>query len=138
MRLQIRGLESKERVSDGVAARESVVRKLLHQREDLFSLLFLDSPLDRAFNKLLLMLRHLFALLLTHGSAHQVGFAECVAGQPLRELHDLFLVDEYAEGVAENVLHLWHQVPDSLLSPMPLNKLFDHAAIQWPRPVKRI
>src|SRR5687767_11976815 len=138
MRFQIRGLESEECVSDGVAARESVVGKLLHQGEYLLGLLFLYSALDRAFNKLLLVLRHLFALLLTHRSAHQVGLAERIAGQPLRELHDLFLVDEYAEGIAENVLHLRHQVPHSLLTTVALNELFHHPAIQWSRPVKRI
>ena len=59
---------------------------------------------------------HLLALLLAHRPAHQVGFAQRVARKLLRQLHDLFLVDEDAEGIAEDLLHLRNQVAHSLLA----------------------
>ena len=43
-------------------------------------------------------------LLLAHGPAQQVGLAQRVAGQLLRDRHDLFLVDDQAVGLAEDVL----------------------------------
>ena len=38
--------------------------------------------------------------LLAHGAAQHVGFAERIAGQLLRDLHHLFLVDDDAVGLA--------------------------------------
>ena len=99
-----------------VAARKSIIGKLVHQRENLLGLFFLDASLDRAVNKLLLMQGHLLALLLAHRPAHQVGFAERVAGQLLRQLHDLLLIDEHAKGVAQDLLHLRHEVAHRLLA----------------------
>ena len=61
-----------------------------------------------------------------------------VAGQLLRELHHLLLVDNDAVGVVENLLHLRDEVADALLAVMPLNELVDHAAVDWARPVKRV
>ena len=49
---------------------------------------------------------HLLADLLAHGAAQQVGLAERIAGQDLRDLHHLFLVDDDAEGLAQDRLEL--------------------------------
>ena len=47
-------------------------------------------------------LRHLLGLLLAHRAAQQVGAAERVAGEHLRDLHDLFLVQDHAVGRAQD------------------------------------
>ena len=41
------------------------------------------------------LLGHLLGLLLAHGAAQEVGAPERVAGQALRDLHHLLLVDEH-------------------------------------------
>jgi len=46
------------------------------------------------------------AILLAHRTAQQVGAAERVAGQALRHLHHLFLVDESAVGRLQHDLHI--------------------------------
>ncbi len=81
---------------------------------------------------------HLFSLLLAHRPTHQIGLAECVAGQLLGELHDLFLVDNNAVRVAENLLHLRHEIAHRFFAVVTLNKLIDHAAIERSRPVERV
>jgi hypothetical protein len=47
---------------------------------------------------------HLRLDLLAHGAAQQVGFAERVAGQHLRDLHHLLLVDDDAVGLLQDRL----------------------------------
>src|ERR1043165_6737856 len=138
MGLEISGLKREIRIRHAVAAIETVVGKLRHQREDLFGLLLLDAALDRAVDELLFMDWHLLALLLAQSETHQDSFAKCITRKLLRELHDLLLIDDDAVGVAENVLHLGHEIPHSLLAVMPQNKLVDHAAVEWSRPVERI
>ncbi len=50
------------------------------------------------------LLGHFLGLLLAHGAAQHVGAAERVAGQHLRGLHDLLLVDHDAVGFLEDRL----------------------------------
>ena len=69
-------------------------------------------------------------LFLAHRTPHQIGFAEAVTGQLLGELHDLFLIDEHAKGVAENVFHLGHDVLDLFYAAMTVDKIVDHAAVE--------
>ena len=49
---------------------------------------------------------HLRPDLLAHRAAQQVGLAERIAGEHLRDLHHLFLVDDDAEGLAQDRLEL--------------------------------
>ena len=94
MRLQVRRLVSDVRVGDRVRGAEAVVGELRHQVENFLRLLLRNLALDAARDELLLVGGHLLALLLAHRAAHEVGLAEGVAAQALRELHDLFLVDQ--------------------------------------------
>ena len=48
------------------------------------------------------LLRHLLQLLLPHGAAQNIGFAQRVTGQLIRNLHDLFLVKDHAVGLFQN------------------------------------
>ena len=52
------------------------------------------------------LLLHLAADFLAHRATQQVGLAERVAGQHLRRLHHLLLVDDDAEGLAQDRLEL--------------------------------
>ncbi len=79
---------------------KSVIGKLCHQREYLFRFIFLNPSFHRPINELLFMQRHFLALLFPHRPAHQIGFTECIAGQLLGKLHDLFLVHKHSKGVA--------------------------------------
>src|ERR1044072_8671320 len=138
MRFQISRLEGEIRIRDAMAAIESVIGELGHQRENLFRLLLLDATLDRALDELLFVNGHLLALLLAHRATHEVGFAKCIARKLLRELHYLLLVDDYAVGVVEDLLHLRHEVTHGLLAMMTLDELIDHPAIEWSRTIKSI
>ncbi len=60
--------------------------------------------LDRAVDEAVALLVHLRLDLLTHGAAQQVGFAERIARQHLRDLHHLFLVDDNALGLLEQMV----------------------------------
>src|ERR1044072_9205958 len=138
MSLEIRCLEREIRVRNAVAAVKSIVRELRHQRKDLLRLLLLDSSLDGTRDELLLMDRHLLALLFAHRPSHEVSFAKFIACELLRELHYLLLVDDDPVGVVEDLLHLRHEIAHRFLSVMPLNKLIDHASIQWTRTIERV
>ncbi len=56
--------------------------------------------------KRLRCLLHFAADLLSHRAPQQVGFAERIAGENLRGLHHLFLIDDDAEGLAQDRLEL--------------------------------
>ena len=92
--------------------REAVARELGHQREHLLGLLAVDPALDRAVHEALVLLRHLLGLLLAHRAAQQVGFAEAVAREPVRDLEHLVLVDDHAERLGRELLELGQQVLD--------------------------
>ena len=85
---------------------EAVARELLHQVEDLLDLLLREAALQRAGDEALALLGHLLGVLLAHGAAQQVGFAQRVAGQAVGDLHHLFLVDDDAVGLFEQLLQL--------------------------------
>src|SRR6266550_2549877 len=96
MRLEIARLKSQISVSHAVRFGKSVIRKLGHQRKYLLGLVLLDAPRHRPQNELLLLPRHLFTVLLAHRFAQTVGFRHRITGQLLRQLHRLFLIDDYS------------------------------------------
>src|SRR5215216_2048138 len=138
MRLQVRGLKSEIRIRHAVAAIESIVGKLGHEGEYLLGLLLLDTTFNRARDELLLMHRHLFTLLLAHRATHEVGFAKCIAGKLLRELHYLLLVHDDAVGIVEDLLHLRHEITHGFFAVVALDEFIDHAAIEWSRTIESV
>ena len=106
IRLHIGGLIGDQRVGRGVALVEAVFGETLEQVEDGVGLIALDAALDRAGNEILALRLHLLADLLAHGAAQQVGLAERIAGENLRGLHHLFLIDDDAEGLFQDRLEL--------------------------------
>src|SRR6185436_13789340 len=66
----------------------------------------LDAALDRAFDEVLALRLHLRTDLLAHGATEQIGLAERIAGEDLRGLHHLFLIDDDAIGLFQDRLKL--------------------------------
>jgi hypothetical protein len=66
----------------------------------------LDAALDRAFDEVLALRLHLRTDLLAHGATEQIGLAERIAGEDLRGLHHLFLIDDDAIGLFQDRLEL--------------------------------
>jgi hypothetical protein len=130
VRLEVGGLVGDVRVGHRVAPVKAVVGELRHQAEDLARGLLGDLVLDAAGDELLLVDGHLLALLLAHRAAHEVGLAQGVAAEPLRELHDLLLVDQNPVGVPENLLHLRDEVLDGLLAVVAVDEVVDHPAVE--------
>ena len=95
---------------------EAVAGELLHQVEDLLDLLLREAAAERALDEALALRGHLLELLLAHGAAQDVGFAQRVAGEAIGDLHHLFLVDDDAVGFFENLLQLGQVVGDGLLA----------------------
>ena len=106
IRLHIGGLIGDQRVGRGVALVEAVFGEAFEQIEDGVGLVFLDAALDRARDEDGALRAHLLADLLAHGAAQKIGLAEREAGQDLRGLHHLFLVDDDAEGLLQDRLEL--------------------------------
>ena len=104
VRLEIGGLIGDQRIGGGVALVEAVARELRDQLEDVARAGLLDAFLQRAFHEARALRIHLGLDLLAHGAAQEVGFAEAVARQHLRELHHLLLVDDDAVGLFQDRL----------------------------------
>jgi hypothetical protein len=103
--LRYAGLVAEERVGGGVRLVEAVARELVQDVEDRVGGLLVDpvqppGPLD----ELPALLGHGDRVLLAHGPAQHVGAAERVAGDDLRRLHHLLLVDHDPVGLAADLL----------------------------------
>ena len=85
------------------------------------------------------LLGHLLGLLLAHRAAQQVGAAERVAGEHLRDLHDLFLVEDHAVGRLEHRLQVRVQIVDGRAARVVLarDEVLDHARLQRAGPEQR-
>ena len=103
---------------------ETVAREFLEQVEDLVGLGGRDAVGVRAsLHEGFALLHHLLELLLAHGPAQQVGAAEGVAGQDLRRLHDLLLINQNAIGLAGDGLQQCMGIEDLLLAMPPLDEV---------------
>ncbi len=85
------------------------------------------------------LLRHLLGLLLAHRAAQQVGAAERVAREHLRDLHDLLLVQDHAVGREQDGLQVRVQVVDAAADAavLAVDEVVDHARLQRARPEQR-
>src|SRR6185312_5689589 len=71
-------------------------------------------------------------------STQQVGFAQRVTGQNVGDLHDLFLIDDDAERLFQQVFQLRQFVLNFLPAPLAVNKVIDHPALNWARTIERV
>ena len=133
VRLQIRRVIGQQRIGGRVRFVESVSGELRHQVENLFNLLWRITPLHRALDEAFALLRHFFGLLLAHGAPQQIGLAQGVARQAVRDLHHLFLVDDHAPGFFQDFLQFRQFVFDLLASVFAIDEVIDHAALDRSR-----
>ena len=118
-----------------MAAVKSIVGKFCHQVKDLFGGLWLNATFDSSVDELFFVREHFLDLLLAHCPPHQIGIAEAISGQLLRKLHYLFLINKYAEGIAEDILHFRDDIFDRLDTFVSVDKIVDHPAVKRTRSV---
>jgi hypothetical protein len=105
VRLQERSLVAEERVGGRVRLVEAVARELVQDVEDRVGGLLVDAVERlRPGDELPALLGHGDRVLLPHGPAQHVGAPERVAGDDLRRLHHLLLVDHHPVGLAADLL----------------------------------
>jgi hypothetical protein len=80
------------------------------------------------------LLGHLLGLLLAHRPAQHVGAAERVAGQHLRDLHHLLLVEDHPVGVPEHRFQVrgMQVIARRLAAVLAVDEVIDHARLQRP------
>jgi len=98
------GLVAHHRVGGGVGLVEAVIGEFLQQVKDLVGLAFVHTVGHRARLEFRAFPGHLGGDLLAHGAAQQIGAAKAVARHDLRDLHHLFLIDDDALGLFEDVV----------------------------------
>ena len=105
IRFQISRLIRDDGVGGGVGFVEAVAGKFFEQIEDLVGLVFGNMVLLLAtFDKDGALLGHLFDFLFSHGAPEHVRRSERVAGQHLRRLHHLLLINHDPVGLTADWL----------------------------------
>ena len=117
---------------------EAVLGKLGHEVEDVACYGFGVFVVGCSFHKLDLLPGHFGGVLFTHGTAQHVGLAEREACEPVGYLHDLFLVEHDAKGLAQDGFEFGQFVFNGAAPPLALNKFVHHAALDWAGAVERI
>ncbi len=130
------GLVRDQRVRGRVRLVEAVARELLHQVEQLdrevgVVALFLGALLEQ-----FAVLGHFLGLFLAHGAAQQVGAAQRVAADDLRDQHHLFLVDDDPVGALERALQIVVEVVHRGAAVLAVDEVVHHARFQRPRTVQ--
>ena len=125
---------------DGIGCRvrfiEAVAREFLQQVEDLVGLGGRDAVGIRAtLHEGLALQDHLLELLFAHGPTEQVGSPEGVAGQDLRRLHHLLLINQDPVGFTGDGLQQEMGIDDLLFTVASLNEIRDQ--VHRTRPVER-
>ncbi len=128
--LQVGGLVGHHGVGGAVALVEAVAGEVLDEIEHLRDLGLVVAAGGALFDELGLLLRHLLLVLLAHGAAQHVGFAQGVAGDEAGDLHDLFLVEDHAVGGGEDGLQIREHVGHGLAAMPALHIGRAHARAQ--------
>ena len=116
VRFQIRGLVGDGAVADGMGLVEGVTRERLDQREDALRLSPRVAQGHRSFHEALTLALHHLGDLLAHRLAHHVGLAQGVAGELLRDLEHLVLIDDDAVGLVQDPGQVGVGVADRFLA----------------------
>ncbi len=137
MRLQIGGLIGHERVGGGVRFVETVAREIFHQVENFVGFGVGNVVFARSFQKTRPLLRHLFDLLFAHRPTEQIGLAERESGEQVRNLHDLFLINDDAVGFLQNAFQLRQSVLNRFAPVLAFDEIIHHAAAERAGTIKR-
>ena len=98
MPLQPSCLIADQCISSRVRLVKAVARKLFNQIKNLHCKCWINTFVFSPALKNRALLCHLFGLFLTHRAAQEISPTEGVAGQLLRDLHNLFLIENDAVG----------------------------------------
>ena len=126
VRLQIARLIRDPCVGGGMRLVEAVPREHLDVVPDLRGLGHCDFVLHTAAHELVFLGRHDRGVLLAHGLAEHVGFAHREARDGCGDLHDLFLVDHDAVGLAQDLFERWMLVRHLGLPVSTFDEVVDH------------
>ena len=137
VRLQPGRLIRDQSIRGGMALVERVGRELLHRIEELGRELHVDAVPGAALDEAAALLRHEVGLLLPHRAAEQIGAAERIPAQHLRDLHHLLLVDDHPVGVAQDGLEARVRVADTLAPVLAVDEDVHHARVERARAVER-
>ena len=118
---------------------ETIAGELLHQVENVHRNLLTHPARHRTADEHRALLRHLFGALLAHRAPQQVGAAERIARQHLRDLHHLLLVKDHPVGGLEDRLEARMQVIDRAVAPavLAVDEIIHHAGLQRAGPEQR-
>ncbi len=117
---------------------ESVAGELLHLVEDFAGNALGMTERRGAAHKAVALPGHFVGILLAHGAAQQIGFAQRVAGEHVGDLHHLLLVNDDAERLLEHRLHLGEHVLHLAAAPLALDEIICHAALNGAGPIERV
>ena len=110
MRFQPGCLISDQRVARGMALVQAIARELVDRIEQFVRFFGRDVVAAATLDEARALRVHFRLDLLAHRPPEQIGFAERVTGEHLRRLHHLFLVNEDAVGLAQQILEQWMRV----------------------------
>ena len=79
-----------------------------------------------------MLLGHFVGELLAHRFAQQVGAAERVAREPLRNEHDLLLVDDDAAGRLDDLVDQGVEAGDRFTAVFAVDEVLHHARVEGP------
>src|SRR6266853_1964846 len=118
---------------------ETIAGELLHQVENMRRQRLTHPARHRTADEHRALLRHFFGALLAHRAPQQVGAAERIARQHLRDLHHLLLVKDHAVGGLEDRLEARMQVIDRAVAPavLAVDEIIHHAGLQRTGPEQR-
>ncbi len=136
MALEPACLISHQGVCGRVRLVEAVTGELLHDVEDLVSLLRIDGISAGAINKHCALLIHLLLLLFAHRPTQQISTAQAVTRDYLRRLHHLFLINHDAIGVTKHPLQTRMRIVHPLTTVLAVDEIGDE--IHRAGTVKRI
>ena len=138
MGFQIGRHVGQHRVGRRMGLVEPVPGELFHQIEDADDFLLRVAALHRPLHKAVAQGRHLLRLFLAHGAAQQVGLPQAESGEPVGDLHDLFLIDDDPVRLREDFFELRQVVGDRLLAVLARDEVVNHPALKRPGAVEGV
>ncbi|MND99448.1 hypothetical protein D3C80_918340 [compost metagenome] len=135
MRLHIGGLVRHDCIGCGMRLVEAIVSELGQQVENHIRLRLVDTAFNRTIDETNALLVHLLADLLTHRATQKVSFTERIARKHLRDLHNLFLIDDNALRFLDKAVDFRVNGGDFLLT--VLTCIIGRYVLHRPRTIKR-
>ena len=130
MRFEIAGLVGDHRIGRGVGFIESIAGKVGHEIEQFLRFPLREMGLLCALNEQCLLFFHLLRLLLPHRAPEEIGLPQRKPSQPIRDRHDLLLIDDHSTGVLQDGLQGRWIIGDMGRIPFALDEVVHHPALQ--------